>query len=211
MGWRGPLVPGVAALLLVTAVATASGHTGNAIFTIQQEISGKCLTIEKGQVNLTACTDNSASMQWKWVTRHRLFNLGSKQCLGLDPKSSTAKLFDCDNRQVMLWWQCSRHLLYTVSGRKLSVNGSTFKTDTEHEYMWQRGGSSDSVCVPPYHEIYTSKGNSFGRPCEFPFKYNGTWHDDCVSDEREEGLPWCSTSEDYDSDQQWGLCLKPGK
>ncbi|XP_028662246.2 lymphocyte antigen 75 [Erpetoichthys calabaricus] len=211
MGWRGPLVPGVAALLLVTAVATASGHTGNAIFTIQQEISGKCLTIEKGQVNLTACTDNSASMQWKWVTRHRLFNLGSKQCLGLDPKSSTAKLFDCDNRQVMLWWQCSRHLLYTVSGRKLSVNGSTFKTDTEHEYMWQRGGSSDSVCVPPYHEIYTSKGNSFGRPCEFPFKYNGTWHDDCVSDEREEGLPWCSTSEDYDSDQQWGLCLKPEK
>ncbi|KAG2459180.1 LY75 protein, partial [Polypterus senegalus] len=60
-------------------------------------------------------------------------------------------------------------------------------------------------------QIYTSKGNSFGLPCEFPFKYNGTWHDDCVSDEREGGLPWCSTSEDYDIDQQWGLCLKPGK
>ncbi|KAL7852230.1 hypothetical protein SRHO_G00180150 [Serrasalmus rhombeus] len=51
----------------------------------------------------------------------------------------------------------------------------------------------------------TAKGNSKGAPCVFPFFYNGSYHDDCVSFDRPN--PWCSTTDNYTRDGQWGECL----
>lgn len=59
-------------------------------------------------------------------------------------------------------------------------------------------------------EVYTKDGNSYGKPCEFPFLYNKVWHHDCIQDETHTGGKWCATSEDYSRDGKWGICLQPG-
>lgn len=59
-------------------------------------------------------------------------------------------------------------------------------------------------------EVYTKDGNSYGKPCEFPFLYNMTWHHDCIQDGTHTGRKWCATSEDYTRDGKWGICLQPG-
>ncbi|KAL7852225.1 hypothetical protein SRHO_G00180100 [Serrasalmus rhombeus] len=51
----------------------------------------------------------------------------------------------------------------------------------------------------------TANGNSKGAPCVFPFFYNGSYHDDCVSFDRPNR--WCSTTDNYTRDGQWGECL----
>lgn len=62
-----------------------------------------------------------------------------------------------------------------------------------------------------HSEIYTLSGNSFGSPCVFPFKYNNTWHHECVRDSREDGYPWCATTSQYERDEKWGICPNSGK
>ncbi|XP_037399192.1 uncharacterized protein LOC119264671 [Pygocentrus nattereri] len=55
-----------------------------------------------------------------------------------------------------------------------------------------------------YYNV-TANGNSKGAPCVFPFFYNGSYHHDCVSFDRPN--PWCSTTDNYTRDGQWGECL----
>ncbi|KAL7845323.1 hypothetical protein AOLI_G00235150 [Acnodon oligacanthus] len=53
--------------------------------------------------------------------------------------------------------------------------------------------------------IVTANGNSKGAPCVFPFFYNGSYYDDCVSFDHPN--LWCSTTDNYTRDGQWGECL----
>ena len=50
------------------------------------------------------------------------------------------------------------------------------------------------------------KGNpGDGRPCVFPFLYQGKQYDSCTCD----GAPamlWCATTSDLERDLQWGFC-----
>lgn len=62
---------------------------------------------------------------------------------------------------------------------------------------------------PQPAEIYTRDGNSNGRPCEFPFLVNGTWHHECMRDGDHNGL-WCATTFNYEYEGKWGICLQPG-
>ncbi|KAL8183356.1 UNVERIFIED_CONTAM: hypothetical protein K2H54_038018 [Gekko kuhli] len=58
-------------------------------------------------------------------------------------------------------------------------------------------------------ETYTREGNSYGKPCEFPFLFNNTWQYDCISNDVFEDGEWCSTTYNFDQDRKWGYCLKP--
>ncbi|KAM6164610.1 matrix metalloproteinase-9 [Rhynchocyon petersi] len=54
--------------------------------------------------------------------------------------------------------------------------------------------------------VATRFGNADGAPCHFPFTFEGRSYSSCTTDGRSDGLPWCSTTADYDTDHQFGFC-----
>lgn len=54
--------------------------------------------------------------------------------------------------------------------------------------------------------IQTRYGNAEGAMCHFPFLFEGTSYSTCTTEGRTDGLPWCSTTADYDKDKKFGFC-----
>ncbi|XP_051022070.1 lymphocyte antigen 75 isoform X2 [Acomys russatus] len=205
--------PGRAAGLLVLLLrcfrlVEPSELSGNDPFTIVNENTGKCIQPLSDWIVAQDCS-RTKNMLWKWVSQHRLFHLESQKCLGLDIAKATdnLRMFSCDSN-VMLWWKCEHNSLYTAAQYRLALKDGYAIAKTNSSDVWKKGGSQENLCDQPYHEIYTRDGNSYGRPCEFPFLIGGTWHHDCVHDEDHSG-PWCATTLNYEYDQKWGICLKP--
>ncbi|XP_008843960.1 lymphocyte antigen 75 isoform X1 [Nannospalax galili] len=204
--------PGCAAGLLVLLrciqLAEPSYRSGNDPFTILNEETGKCIQPLADWIVAQDC-DESSSMLWKWVSQHRLFHLQSQKCLGLDITKTTdsLRMFSCDSN-AMLWWKCEQYSLYSAAQYRLVLKDGYAIASTNTSDVWKKGSSKEGLCDQPYHEIYTRDGNSYGRPCEFPFLIDETWHHECILDGDHEGL-WCATTLNYEHDQKWGICLKP--
>ncbi|XP_057601089.1 lymphocyte antigen 75 [Hippopotamus amphibius kiboko] len=195
-------------LLPCFGLTEPSGRSGDGSFTIVSEDTGKCITPLNDWLVAKDC-DETKDMLWKWVSQHRLFHLQSQKCLGLDITKSTGSLrmFSCDS-SAMLWWKCDHYSLYGAAQYRVALKGGHAIASTNSSDVWKKGGSEESLCARPYHEIYTRDGNSYGRPCEFPFVVNGTWHHECIYDGDRSG-PWCATTLNYEYDQKWGICLHP--
>ncbi|XP_053452482.1 lymphocyte antigen 75 isoform X2 [Nycticebus coucang] len=195
-------------LLPCFGLAQPSGRSGNDPFTIINANTSQCIKPLSSWIVAADCLETE-DMLWKWVSQHRLFHLQSRKCLGLDitkPEDSLG-LFSCDS-SVMLWWKCDHHSVYGAAQYRLALQSGHAIATTDASDVWKKGGSEESLCDQPYHEIYTRDGNSYGRPCEFPFLVDGTWHHECILDENHSG-PWCATTLNYQYDQKWGICLKP--
>ncbi|RXN31634.1 macrophage mannose receptor 1 [Labeo rohita] len=54
--------------------------------------------------------------------------------------------------------------------------------------------------------IYSIGGNSFGKPCQFPFKFGDKWYAECIVEGRSDGQLWCATETDYNTERKWGFC-----
>ncbi|KAK1802639.1 hypothetical protein P4O66_004284 [Electrophorus voltai] len=52
---------------------------------------------------------------------------------------------------------------------------------------------------------FTINGNAKGSACTLPFIYKGNTYNTCV--EFNHSTSWCSTTSDYDKDEQWGECV----
>uniref|UniRef100_A0A8C5WHE4 Lymphocyte antigen 75 n=1 Tax=Leptobrachium leishanense TaxID=445787 RepID=A0A8C5WHE4_9ANUR len=179
------------------------------VFTIQHEKTQKCLKADSSQVTLASCADPSNATAWKWGSSHRLYNLASQMCLGLDLRSSSpVKLVPCDSK-LMLFWRCDGGQIFGASMFRLTEENGKVTANLSSADVWRQGGSSRSICEVPYQVIYTTAGNSHGDRCEFPFFNDDRWHHDCVTDQTRT-QSWCATTPDYKSDQKWGLCLKAG-
>ncbi|XP_037667369.1 matrix metalloproteinase-9 [Choloepus didactylus] len=74
------------------------------------------------------------------------------------------------------------------------IQGDAHFDDDE---LWSLG---KGVVVP------TRFGNANGAPCHFPFIFEGRSYSSCTTDGRTDDTPWCSTTADYDTDQQFGFC-----
>ncbi|XP_040827549.1 lymphocyte antigen 75 [Ochotona curzoniae] len=208
-----PATPGRAVGLLTLllpclGLAEPSSHSGNEPFTIVHENTGKCIQALDDWIVTKDC-NGTQDMLWKWVSKHRLFHLQSQKCLGLNitKQKDSLKMFSCDS-PAMLWWKCEHHSLYGAAQYKLAVEDGHAIASPNTSDVWIKGGSSEGLCDQPYHEIYTRDGNSFGKPCEFPFLIDGKWHHDCILD-KNKTAPWCATTLNYDRDKKWGFCLKP--
>uniref|UniRef100_A0AAY4BW24 Phospholipase A2 receptor 1 n=1 Tax=Denticeps clupeoides TaxID=299321 RepID=A0AAY4BW24_9TELE len=148
------------------------------------------------------------SALWKWVSRHRLFNLGSSRCLGVDVTDGARPLglFECDAPHAVMWWRCSGSVLYSSSQYKLGLVGMTVVVDRRQSQTWRRFSTAEGPCSVPYEEIYTLQGNSHGMPCALPFKYNNMWYSECTAEGREDQHLWCATTSRYDREEKWGFC-----
>ncbi|XP_016338293.1 macrophage mannose receptor 1-like [Sinocyclocheilus anshuiensis] len=71
---------------------------------------------------------------------------------------------------------------------------------------WQIYGTKEDVCSHGYQALYTIGGNAFGKPCQFPFKFDDKWYAKCIVEGRADGQLWCSTETDYDTERKWGFC-----
>uniref|UniRef100_A0A8B9EAP9 C-type mannose receptor 2 n=1 Tax=Anser cygnoides TaxID=8845 RepID=A0A8B9EAP9_ANSCY len=185
------------------------------VFLIYNAGAQGCLETKDSLVRLTkGCNASAPAQQWKWVSRNRLFNVGAMQCLGVSwhGANATAGLhplatYECDRESVNMRWSC-RSL-----GEQLSQhlgarpgNSSLDRGDQARGSQWRTYGTEEDLCSVPYSEIYTIQGNSHGKPCTIPFKYDNQWFHECTSTGREDGHLWCATTQDYGKDERWGFC-----
>ncbi|XP_058143139.1 matrix metalloproteinase-9 [Dasypus novemcinctus] len=58
----------------------------------------------------------------------------------------------------------------------------------------------------PSERLYTQHGNADGKPCVFPFIFEGRSYSACTSDGRSDGYRWCAATANYDEDKVYGFC-----
>nr|XP_055039953.1 secretory phospholipase A2 receptor isoform X1 [Misgurnus anguillicaudatus] len=182
------------------------------VFRLESVSQKKCLSASSG-LSLTSCEPPSASLLWKWVSRHRLFNLGTSRCLGINMTNSPQPaigLFECDVSLPTMLWRCGGSMLYGAMNNKLAVVSSKVVVNRAALHQWRiYGAAGEGPCAYPYEDIHTLQGNSHGMPCSLPFKYNNKWFWECTSEGREDRHLWCATTSRYDKDEKWGFCPNP--
>ncbi|XP_054627640.1 secretory phospholipase A2 receptor isoform X2 [Dunckerocampus dactyliophorus] len=179
------------------------------LFVLESYPLKRCVTVDHSNLVLRDCQRPTSRMLWKWVSNHRLFNLGTSTCLGLNMSDTTQPLgtFECDMFLPVLWWRCRGNMLYGASHWKLAVAGNMVVVKRNSYHEWKRYNTPrEGPCSNPYEDIHTLLGNAHGMPCAFPFKYNNKWYSECTTEGREDHLPWCSTTTRYDEAEKWGFC-----
>lgn len=136
-------------------------YADNNVFTIRHEKKNQCIQVKNLQLLSGSCQETKETL-WTWVSQHRLFNLGSQKCLGLDVSESQnhVKMVACDSRLV-LWWQCADALVFSASKNKLALKDGVVTASVDSADTWRRNNSSDVICKHPYRGMYFLCINGF--------------------------------------------------
>ncbi|XP_063816089.1 C-type mannose receptor 2 [Pseudophryne corroboree] len=199
-------------LVSVTHLHLGSSNTDPVSFLVYSPDVEGCLEAEDSVVRLNhQCNSSSPAQQWLWVSRRRLFNLGTLRCLlvpsATNSTSTAISTYQCDEnfyfirRCESLLEQLTASLLPRTSNAT-GLQQPPAKTASH----WLIFGTNESICSAVFQDIYTIQGNSNGRPCAIPFKYDNQWFYSCTSTGREDGHLWCATTVDYGKDEKWGFC-----
>lgn len=123
------------------------------LFILQSRQLKSCISVRGSELVLQECGRPAANMLWKWVSQHRLFNLGTSMCLGLDMANATQPLglFECDMTLPVMWWRCRRNSLFGASQWKLATAGQLVVVKKTSYHEWIRYDTNqEGPCSYPY-------------------------------------------------------------
>ncbi|XP_055073374.2 macrophage mannose receptor 1 [Misgurnus anguillicaudatus] len=193
-----------------------SSQTDDSSLLIYNEDHNRCVNVISASVVQTApCDVSSDAQRFRWVSSSRIISVSLKLCLGVQNVKDWQKviLLPCKELSPLQTWECKNETLFGLKGQPLHLNYGNRGEQNMMLYKgngtwsrWQIYGTKDDLCSRGYQEIFTLHGNSFGKPCQFPFKFNDKWYAECTTDGRSDGKPWCSTETDYNTDKKWGFC-----
>ncbi|NXC39026.1 MRC1 protein, partial [Penelope pileata] len=184
-------------------------------FLIYDEDSKLCLVAESShEVTIAACNKNSEIQKFRWVSDHQLMSVPLAQCLGVSYKQDQAKisLYPCNEKSQFQKWDC-RNSTLVIHGENLFLSAGKSKKDnivldsgSGTLNKWKTYGTMDDLCSQGYKDLFTLLGNAHGAPCTFPFQLGGKWYAGCTAAGRSDGLLWCATTPDFDTDHLYGFC-----
>jgi len=130
------------------------------VFSFYHTVARGCLEVRDNLLTLSPSCDRDAQ-RWKWVTRRRLFNLGSSRCLALTTTQEgavpTLGVYTCDREppRVRWTWHCSQVLdilnTYLPLRTLPAGNGSTTDHTPKEALRWQLHGEERDLCTKSYH------------------------------------------------------------
>ncbi|XP_040214438.1 secretory phospholipase A2 receptor-like [Rana temporaria] len=179
------------------------------LFVLESRENHLCISVNKTGLFLSSCEPFNNDTLWKWGTGQRLYNLGRRKCLGLDLQypAEPLAMVECDSDQHTLSWQCNNGLLIGVNNYKLAAVGEKVIASKQLLHKWRGYGSfRDNLCDYNFQEIFTLNGNSRGKPCVFPFKFQNSWFHECTTIGKSEGMQFCATTVSFDKHKLWGYC-----
>ncbi|KAK7125025.1 hypothetical protein R3I94_019169 [Phoxinus phoxinus] len=184
-------------------------------FLIYNENHNKCVTAVSANVEVASCDESSKAQHFRWISSSRIISLSYSLCLGADEIENRAKiiLLPCNESNPRQTWECKDGNLFGLMGHPLHLNHGNsdekilmlFKGTGVWSH-WLIYGTEENLCYHGYQEMSSIGGNSCGKPCHFPFKFDGKWYADCTVDGRKDGRLWCSTEKDYNIGGKWGFC-----
>ncbi|XP_073715679.1 macrophage mannose receptor 1-like isoform X2 [Misgurnus anguillicaudatus] len=203
-------------LICLYVAVQPSSQTEDSSFLIYNEDHKRCVNVINANVIQTApCDVSSNAQRFRWISSSRVISVSLKLCLEAQNVKNwqIVILLPCKELSPLQTWECKNETLFGLKGQPLHLNYGNlgdqnmmlFKGNRSWS-RWQIYGTKDDLCSLGYQEIYTLDGNSFGKPCQFPFKFNDKWFAECTMEGRSDGKLWCSTETDYDSDKKWGFC-----
>ncbi|KAL0967020.1 hypothetical protein UPYG_G00303530 [Umbra pygmaea] len=149
----------------------------------------------------------------RWVSAGRLYYTKEKKCLGVSGKTEGSSVghYDCDEKSDLQQWECHNNTLLTLKGQKLylHINADSklvLSKDTGPRSHWVIYGTTEGPCTRTHRELFTIDGNAFGRPCQFPFRYNDQWYGDCTLTDSSIKRLWCAIETNYQDNELWGYC-----
>lgn len=138
-------------------------------FAFFHEGAGGCLGVRDHSLILSASCEE-VNQRWKWVTRGRLFNLGSSLCLGMTNGNLTGSgeksplgVYTCDREppRVRWTWNCDQvlgNLNNFLPSPSLwnSSSSSSSSTSSSTTLKWKLHGGVQDLCSKTYRGKHIS-------------------------------------------------------
>lgn len=148
-------------LLLFPCLCTAPLESDE--FSFFLEGADACLGVHDHSLILSSSCEE-ASQRWKWVTRGRLFNLGSSLCLGVTTGNYTSRwdksplgVYTCDREppRIRWTWNCAQVLENFNSYIPLASFSNSSVAPPTTKFKWRLYGNVPDLCSKIYQGRYS--------------------------------------------------------